>query len=36
MCNGTRKIHTSDEYILVDDLEGMLNVARELVRGARA
>jgi tripeptide aminopeptidase len=34
MCNGMRKIHTRDEYIEVADLEGMLGVARELVRGA--
>ena len=35
MCNGMRKIHTSEEYILVDDLTGMLRVARELVAAAR-
>lgn len=36
MCNGMRLIHTADEYIEIADLEGMLVVARELVRAARA
>lgn len=36
LCNGMRKIHTADEYMRVDDLEGMLRVARELVAAARA
>jgi tripeptide aminopeptidase len=36
MCNAMREIHTSDEYMLVEDLDGMLRVAMELVRGSRA
>lgn len=31
MCNGMRLIHTSDEYIEIADLEGMLRVARQIV-----
>ena len=31
LCNGMRMIHTADEYIMVEDLEAMLVVARELV-----
>jgi tripeptide aminopeptidase len=32
--NGMRKIHTADEYIAIDDLDAMLEVARALVRAA--
>lgn len=35
LCNGMRLIHTSDEYIEIADLQGMLRVARELVNVAR-
>lgn len=35
LCNGMRKIHTTEEYIEVRDLTGMLEVARQLVRLAR-
>jgi tripeptide aminopeptidase len=34
--NGMRRIHTTEEYIEVRDLEAMLEVARQLVRLARA
>ena len=36
LCNAMREIHTSNEYMLVEDLEGMLRVTRELVRLACA
>jgi tripeptide aminopeptidase len=36
LCNGMQLIHTPDECIHVDDLEGMLRVARALVSGAVA
>lgn len=36
LCNGMRLIHTPDEYITIDDLDGMLRVAHGLVRAARA
>jgi tripeptide aminopeptidase len=36
LCNGMRKIHTTEEYIEVRDLTGMMEVARQLVRLARA
>lgn len=35
LCNGMRRIHTTEEYIEVRDLTGMLEVARQLVRLAR-
>lgn len=34
VCNAMRDIHTSDEHIRIEDLEGMLRVSRELVSAA--
>lgn len=35
LCNGMRMIHTSDEYMEIVDLEGMLRVSHELIANAR-
>jgi tripeptide aminopeptidase len=36
MCNAMREIHTTDEYVLIEDLEAMLRVSHELIRLARS